>query len=1215
MHVARRFRGIVAVGLFVLTIASTATAKYSGGTGEPNDPYQIATAADLIALGETPDDYDKHFKLTGDIDLAAYSGTAFSMIGTYSVPFTGVFDGSGHTISNFRLSRSSEPVGMFGYVNGSNASIKDLTLMNPVIKASCYRVGSIIGYLKTGTLSKCYAKGGSISASGNLRIGGLVGESWGTVADCNAGSDVSGQDNVGGVAGENHGSISRCCFTGKVAASDSSAGGIVGNNFGTVSECWVTGVVSSRSCCGGLVGINRPNKVIRNCYSQGAVSGQERLGGLVGLNEGTIKTCYSASSVTGTAKTGGLVGIDDDGHVYSSFWDMQSSGQTTSGGGWGKTTPEMQTASTFVLWGREAVWTIDDGKDYPHLAWQNMPGQIITTLYGGGDGTERDPYLVATAEQFCAISNDANDWDKHFTLMEDLDLTGISVYPISYWSQTDKDKPFSGVFDGNGKAIKNFKSPVISSGLFDYVSGPHAEIRNVTLVDPNIEGVFVGPLVGCLEEGIIKDCAVVSGNIRADSYVGGLIGFVTYGVVKNCYSNANVTGNWNIGGLVGMCMDDAMVVGCRANGVVQGAKYVGGLVGLCRDSAMIMNCESSGAVSGTEYAVGGLVGQCLNGPVIAGSSATGDVSGQSQIGGLVGNLEYSRVACCYATGSTSGPYPGGFVGKADGSYIADSYSVGQVVRTGGSGGGFSATNDVTPEYDCFWNVDTSGQTSSSGTGAKGLNTSKMQDPNTFIDAGWDLVGETDNGPSDIWIMPDGGGYPILSWQASPLPPLPRFSGGTGEPNDPYIISTPQELNSIGHNPRLMGGHFKLANDVNLAGTKFFPIGHQDYPFGGAFDGDGYTISSLVYAGNMRDGKYIGLFGHVCGVEAEIKNVRLTNSSVIGEVNTSTSRSSNPEKIGSLVGLLYDGTVLNCHVDADSEVLAQETVRDDAGGLIGQNGYGRIEGCSSAATVDGEGDVGGLVGSNYRGIILDCQSSGNVLGGYECGGLVGYNTGYINGCSASGNVAGTAAGGLVGTNGEKPLWEWNRIYGCISTGNVSGRFTAGGLVAFNYRLVIASCAYGDVTGDGSNGDQGVGGLVGYNSGDILYTYARGSVSGNQRVGGLVGNNTYTLGITGSVVTSYSTGTVSGPKDVGGLVHRGDETATTSGDCFWDTQTSKQTTSSGGGTGKTTAEMQTAKTFLDAGWDFVGETTNGTEDIWWILEGKDYPRLWWELIPEK
>ena len=84
-------------------------------------------------------------------------------------------------------------------------------------------------------------------------------------------------------------------------------------------------------------------------------------------------------------------------------------------------------------------------------------------------------------------------------------------------------------------------------------------------------------------------------------------------------------------------------------------------------------------------------------------------------------------------------------------------------------------------------------------------------------------------------------------------------------------------------------------------------------------------------------------------------------------------------------------------------------------------------------------------------------------------------------------------------------------------------------------------------------------------------------------------------------------VGGDDPVGGLV--GDNNGGVVTACFWDTQTSGQTRSAGG-TGKTTADMQTAKTFLDAGWDFVGETANGTEDIWWILEGKDYPRLWWE-----
>ena len=62
-------------------------------------------------------------------------------------------------------------------------------------------------------------------------------------------------------------------------------------------------------------------------------------------------------------------------------------------------------------------------------------------------------------------------------------------------------------------------------------------------------------------------------------------------------------------------------------------------------------------------------------------------------------------------------------------------------------------------------------------------------------------------------------------------------------------------------------------------------------------------------------------------------------------------------------------------------------------------------------------------------------------------------------------------------------------------------------------------------------------------------------------------------------------------------------------FWDTQTSGQAMSAAG-TGRATTEMQTADTFLEAGWDFVDETENGTDDIWWILEGQDYPRLWWE-----
>ncbi len=142
-----------------------------------------------------------------------------------------------------------------------------------------------------------------------------------------------------------------------------------------------------------------------------------------------------------------------------------------------------------------------------------------------------------------------------------------------------------------------------------------------------------------------------------------------------------------------------------------------------------------------------------------------------------------------------------------------------------------------------------------------------------------------------------------------------------------------------------------------------------------------------------------------------------------------------------------------------------------------------------------------------------------------------------------------------------------------------------------------------------GDSYVGGLVGGNQDRIVHCYSKGAVSGHTKVGGLVGYNA------GGIRDCYSAGSVEGDRNVGGLMGVKMSTGRpsmgrTEIDCFSDIETSGRRKSAGG-TGKTTAEMQTATTFVEAGWDFVGETTNGTEDIWWILEGEDYPRLWWEV----
>jgi thioredoxin 1 len=132
-----------------------------------------------------------------------------------------------------------------------------------------------------------------------------------------------------------------------------------------------------------------------------------------------------------------------------------------------------------------------------------------------------------------------------------------------------------------------------------------------------------------------------------------------------------------------------------------------------------------------------------------------------------------------------------------------------------------------------------------------------------------------------------------------------------------------------------------------------------------------------------------------------------------------------------------------------------------------------------------------------------------------------------------------------------------------------------------------------------------------------------VSGCTAVGGLVGSNGAVLRtggpVEGKVSRCYSTACVTGQEAVGGLagtrgcVDIGQQEPVLACaeviDSFWDTQTSGQAASAGG-TGKATAVMQTASTFLAAGWELVGETANGTADVWWINEGKDYPRFWWQ-----
>ncbi len=422
-----------------------------------------------------------------------------------------------------------------------------------------------------------------------------------------------------------------------------------------------------------------------------------------------------------------------------------------------------------------------------------------------------------------------------------------------------------------------------------------------------------------------------------------------------------------------------------------------------------------------------------------------------------------------------------------------------------------------------------------------------------------------NSPIAFEPFPNGGTINMGAYGGTPEASMSpsgihiKYGGGTGEPNNPYLIYTAEQMNTIGAEPNDSDKHFKLMADIDLGGftgTDFNIIGVGGYSFKGAFDGNGHTISNFSYTSSNRHS--IGLFRQISGQNAQIKDLGLVAPNIDVDAGS---------HVGSLVGQVSSGTITNCYVEGGS-VSGEEFV----GGLVGWN-HGNLNNCYSTCSVAGKDDVGGLVGYNDTAII-NCSAGGEVFGRDYVGGLAGRNDGTIKNSSATGSVTGES---------RSSIGRENR--------------NIGGLIGDNSGPLICCSATGDVSGDTQ-----VGGLAGKNSDSIINSYATGSVAGFEYIGGLVGYNT------DSIINCYATGNVSGTTYVGGLVgYKG--FAATVLTSFWDIQTSGQLISEGG-ISRSTAEMQTADTFLFAGWDFVDETTNGTEDIWWILEGQDYPRLWWE-----
>lgn len=342
---------------------------------------------------------------------------------------------------------------------------------------------------------------------------------------------------------------------------------------------------------------------------------------------------------------------------------------------------------------------------------------------GIGNGTVASPYQITNATQLSEMRNYLGDAgiDKHFQLMNDIDLAGSIPTVSQGWepigNNPDESEAFTGFLHGSNFSIKNLWINRTASnfiGLFGYIK--NGGIDHLTIELDAIKGINggenVGIFAGAIDGGTITDCQA-KGKITATAYIGGLVGFIKENVtvenntttiaiissggyvgglvgqttspITNCISNGTLnTSGDNIGGLVGYAdatiSDSSSSATVTHTGDIFTGNFMGGLIGVAKFT--VSNCHTNGTVTGTN-GVGGLVGDSYA-PTID-SNAKGNVNGNAYVGGLAGNSD--AVINCYATGNVfaNKDLAGGLAGQSYGA-VEKSYATGAVSGAKSVGG-------------------------------------------------------------------------------------------------------------------------------------------------------------------------------------------------------------------------------------------------------------------------------------------------------------------------------------------------------------------------------------------------------------------------------------------------------------------------------------------------------------------------------------------------
>lgn len=323
---------------------------FAGGTGTAENPYQIATGAQLAYLASSVNSGEtyagKNFVLTADIDLNGLPWTpianAFSdaLFGgsDYRI-FAGNLDGQGYTVSNVAIGSEKVPLesdvfGLFGATAGkiSNLHLNTVSIHGIAKNVSDYVIGPAGGLIgsASGSVENCHVTGLTMTMTAPdsgwaaaYWIGGLVGASDAEQIDeCSVSGKIiekSGKGSIGGLIGE-LGKASKITYSRANVALDvkpdhkggADVGGFIGKGNGksnaetVIRNCYATGDVTGGAYTGGFAGGIWGLNII-NCYATGNVSGAANsMASFVGTDSsdpsyyGSIINCYATGEVIGT---------------------------------------------------------------------------------------------------------------------------------------------------------------------------------------------------------------------------------------------------------------------------------------------------------------------------------------------------------------------------------------------------------------------------------------------------------------------------------------------------------------------------------------------------------------------------------------------------------------------------------------------------------------------------------------------------------------------------------------------------------------------------------------------------------------------------------------------------------------------------------------------------------------------------------------------------